>query len=109
MKRKEKYYLCEEIDDERYHSINFLISEMKDLELSEVTVMDGKRITGLGYFYCQKDGEICEKGQMTCGKGNCENYIPRNAISGCCKHWGYCYEPDKEYKLTVDGKIITIK
>jgi hypothetical protein len=43
-----------------------------------------------------------------CGKV-CDEYEPRNGKSGCCKHMSFCYEPGREYLLTIDGRLTEIK
>jgi len=79
------------INDEVCSTIAFHKSEMKEMNITEITLFEAKRETDSDYFWCKEFQEIGEKGQDTCGKGCCK-YEPKNGKSGCCKHYGFTYE-----------------
>jgi hypothetical protein len=90
-----KYYFR---DDDGYGDVNCyqksaIIEQMKDEELTELTVYKAKRETSLGYFFCQEWREVWEVGE-SCGK-QCDKYIPNNGKNGRCKHYRWCYIPTK--------------
>ncbi len=76
--------------------------------LQFVSVYRAKRITGTELFYCKAVSESYDKTQGECGK-RCESYVPKNGKNGCCKHRGYCYEPDGDrIVVTNSGKSFSI-
>ena len=101
-------YFCMSIDEEKIYSIPTLISEMKERQLSEVNICKAVREVKSDYFYCKAIGEVFIK-ESSCGK-ECDIYEARNGKSGCCKHYGFCYEPsDKNYVLNINGKLSSIQ
>ena len=101
-----KMYFCDEIDEERAYSIDYFIEEMKEQQLTELTVYEAVRETKTEYFYCKAVREVCSKPPEgePCGKECCD-YIPRNGKSGICKHWGFCYTSGTAFTLTINGKL----
>lgn len=95
-----------ELDEERAYSLNWILEDMKEQGLTELKVYTAVREIGTEYFYCFAINDIGIKPPEgePCGN-NCENYEPRNGKNGCCKNRGYCYTPDKEFILTIDGKL----
>ncbi len=92
-----KYYFRK--NDENCYTIDVHLDYMKKNGVSEMDVFEAKRETGTGYFFCLYHLETGEAGQ-SCGKFECENYIPNNGKSGRCKYYGYVYEQtDKKLKL----------
>lgn len=108
--KKQKLFFCYELNDERAFTVDYFIEEIKEQQLSELTLFEIVRETKIEYFFCKAIREVCSKPPEgdPCGKGCC-NYKPRNGKSGICKHWGYCYTSGKEYKLTADGKLKAVK
>lgn len=103
-----KKYFCYEIDNERCYSLDYFIEEMKENDYDKLLLYDANRVLRTEYFYCKAVGEICTKfpeGEP-CGI-ECPDYEPKNKKNGCCKHRGYCYEPNEEIKfiLKKDGKL----
>lgn len=95
-----------EIEEDYANTLEFILEEMKERELSEITVNEAKREIQSDYFYCKKLQEVGEKEE--CSKSNCEFYEPRNKKGGCCKYFGFTYEPSTEFKLTIDGDLTPI-
>ena len=96
-----KYYFSE-LDDEKCSTLSYILDQAEHEGLDEVEVIEAKRMVGLGHFYCQHYQEVCEQDGQTCGKVNCDHYLPRNGKSGLCKHWGWCYESvGKKFMLKV--------
>jgi hypothetical protein len=100
-----KYYFSD-LDEEMAYTKEYLINEMKERNLTELNVSLAEREIGVDYFFCKAVGEVGSKPPEgePCGK-ECENYEPRNGKSGCCRHWGFCYEPGKEFVLNINGKL----
>ncbi len=95
-----------DVEEDYANTLDFILDEMKERELTEIIVSEAQRETKSDYFYCKKTQECGEKGE--CCKLNCEFYEPRNKKGGCCKHFGFTYQPGTEYKLTIDGDLIPI-
>lgn len=94
-----KYFLNE--DKEVAYQLGYWKDYMADNELKEVVLLEAKRETGTGYFYCKEFGEIGNVNEG-CGK-QCEKYKPNNGKNGRCAHYGYCYEPTSK-KLILKQK-----
>ncbi len=108
MKKIKTYF--SDIDDEFSHSKKWLLEEMKECEITELKVNEAKRVLGGDFFFCETSQEIGAKGWGFMGCGIfCVDYKPRNGKSGCCKHMSFCYEPGREYLLTIDGRLTEIK
>lgn len=93
-----KLYFCDAIDESGCYKLKDLI-DMAKHEFLEIEVIEAKRITGDGYFYCTYYGECGISGDGECGK-ICEQYRPRNGKNGRCRHSGYCYE-HADKKITI--------
>jgi hypothetical protein len=93
-----KYYFRDDDEDDgvNCYQKSAIIEQMKDEGLTELTVIEAKRETSMGYFFCQEWGEVGEVGE-SCGK-QCDKYIPNNGKNGRCKHYGWCYEPTERTK-----------
>lgn len=100
---KKKIYFSE-MDDEFCHPIPYLLKEMEDRELTETKVHSAKVDYDSDYGWCKAFSVPLEKRESGCGK-ECKHYEPRNGKSGCCKEYGYCYLPDQEYTLNINGKL----
>lgn len=103
--KKQKLYFSD-FDEERAYTLDYIIDEMKERELTECEVSIATRDTDKSYFFCRAVQEVCVKPPEgePCGKECCD-YEPRNGKSGCCKFRGYCYEPGKKFKLSIDGNL----
>lgn len=114
--KKEKLYFCYEIDEEEMaHTKSYLIYEMKELGLHNITVSVAKRYLNTKYFFCKAVNEVCGVGvdHIPCGN-ECDDYEPRNGKSGCCRYRGFCYIPDENerYILKRNGrkiKMVTVE
>jgi len=106
--KKQKLYFSD-FDEERAYTLDYIIDEMKERELVECEVAVATRDTDKSYFFCRAVQEVCVKPPEgePCGKECCD-YEPRNGKSGCCKFRGFCYEPGKSFKLSIDGKLIPL-
>jgi hypothetical protein len=105
--KKQKLYFSD-FDEEMSYTLDNIIEEMKERELTECKVFEAIRELKTHYFFCKAVQECCDKiDDNPCGK-NCNDYEPRNGKSGCCKHRGFCYIPGNEFKITIDGKLTTI-
>lgn len=104
MKKQRLYF--SDLNKEFAYPLDCIISEMKDRKVMEVIVYLAKREIRANYFFCKAVGEVCIKDYTfsSCGK-ECDLYEPRNGKNGCCKSWGYCYSPDKEFILSINGKL----
>lgn len=103
--KKEKFYFSE-LEEENAYSIEYLLEEMKEQELTEIDVSLSVRDLKSDYFYCKELNEVCDKPPdgEPCGK-LCSDYLPRNGKSGCCKHYGFVYIPGKDFILNINGKL----
>lgn len=107
MKRKQMYF-CPDISEEYCYALNYIVDEMNELDLQQVTVARAVRETETEYFFCKAiDTPLVKDLDEPCGK-SCADYEPRNGKNGCCKHRGFCYKPGDEYTLTADGKLTKI-
>ena len=98
-------------EDERCYSIKSLIKDMKSDGLEKIEIEEVSRDYHSGISYCKKDHEFYEKGyeDYPCGK-KCDNYLPRNGKSGCCKHSRFTYSGfGKYFTLHVDGTLEELK
>lgn len=100
---KNKFYFPD-FEEDRCCTIDYILDEMRKRELTECKVAIAIRETRSDYFYCKAHGESGTKSDVGCGS-ECRFYEPRNGISGCCMHWGYCYVPGKEFMLTINKKL----
>lgn len=91
-----------DLDDEFCFEIDDIKEYMRDNNLNELTVYKAiPDIIGGGIFWCKKH-RFCGDGTADyCGRENCEDYEPRNKISGVCKH--------HRHVLYVPGEKVTIK
>jgi len=100
-----KIYFSKYNDEEVAYTLDYWKTYMEENLIEEMTLFEGKRMTGEGYFYCKEYFEV-GLARESCGK-ICEGYKPNNGKNGRCKHYGYCYEPtDKRLVLQAGGKII---
>ena len=86
------------LDDERCYQLRYIIEDAKENGMTEIEVTEAKRITGQGFFYCQKFQDCGEVGQ-DCNKLCCSEYSPRNGKNGRCIDSGYCYEPSDKKRI----------
>lgn len=91
-----KYYFQKH--DEDCYTRQYHLDYMQENGLTEMKVFEAIRDVGVDYFYCKYHCLIGTTDDC-CGKYNCEQYEPRNKISGICKHYGYCYSQGKEVIL----------
>lgn len=105
---KVKLYFPDFEEDEA-HSIDYIIEEMKERELTECKVAIAVKDDDKSYFFCKMVEEVCVKPPEgeACGK-ECDSYKPRNGKSGCCIHRGFCYVPGPEFSLSISGKLSSI-
>lgn len=99
-----KYYFRED-DDENCYQKASIIEQMKIDGITELSVVEAKRKTAMGYFYCQKYSEVGEVGE-SCGK-QCGGYKPRNGKNGRCVYSGNCYSPTENkrtFKIKEESK-----
>jgi hypothetical protein len=97
--KKQKLYFSD-FDEERAHTLDYIIDEMKERGEVYAAVRD----TDKSHFFCRAVQKVCVKPPEgePCGKECCD-YKPRNGKSGCCKFRGFCYEPGEEFKLSIDA------
>jgi len=96
-----------EYDDDNCYNLTYHREYMKDNLIDEMILIEAKRETGTGYFFCKEYGEISEVNGSCgyCGMA-CSFYKPLNGKSGRCKHYGWCYEPtDNQFVLKVGKKL----
>ena len=112
---KEYYVMKEDVSDkleldiERIYTKEEIIEAMREVNADKVQIFKAVHDNSSEFFYCQKDSEVYEKidsydWHRTCGIG-CDNYIPRNGKSGCCKHNRSLYGFGDEYTLYSDGRL----
>ncbi len=98
-----------ELDIEIVYTKEYIIEAMKDTKINSVQIFKAVHDNSSEFFYCQKDNEVYEKidsydGHRICGI-KCDNYIPKNGKSGCCKHRRTLYDFGDEYTLYQDGRL----
>lgn len=91
-----KKLFFENEDAENCYPEAYFQQKMKDEELTELTVLEANKSKEKEYIYCTSIGECGES--SSCGK-ECEDYEPRNAKNGCCKHRRAIYEHGEEVTL----------
>lgn len=98
------------LNEELALSKSDIIDLMKESGLSEMDVFLPKRVEDADVFFCRAVNQVGIKGNGydECGKW-CVDYKPKNGKSGCCMHYGFCYEPGEPFLLRIDGKITPIK
>ena len=90
----------ETLDSEHCFSLEDIKDKMRADNIKTQTVYRAEiDKTVPDFFWCGAMGEVGEKGN--CGK-QCEDYKPRNGKSGCCKHWGYLYNPNENKELIIN-------
>ena len=95
-----KYYF-ENPESENCFTIDYFYELMEDNDLSEMQIYPAKMVKSEGYFWCNEFDEIGETGE-SCGKLNCDKYVPRNGKNGRCKQHRNCYEPSEiSIKITL--------
>ena len=89
---KNKFYFLNNQSAIAYDKAYFDIY-MRDNNIKEIKVLKATpEIVGGGVFWCSKLVLVGDSTQNTCGRNNCQFYIPRNKINGVCKyhfHWLY--------------------
>jgi len=101
MKRTKLYF--SDIEEDMAYTVEYLICEMKERNISELNVFIAEREIGVDHFFCKAIGKSGLKGEG-CGK-ECDMYWPRNGKNGCCRHWGFCYIPGREFVLSINSKL----
>lgn len=92
--KREKYYF-KYSDSEMCYNKKYFDNYMQENGLTEIEVFEAMpEIIGGGIFWCKKHS-FCGNGTTgTCGKRNCNDYEPRNKVSGVCIHhtcWLYTH------------------
>jgi hypothetical protein len=80
-----KYYFQDNKSEYCYDKAYF-DSEMEFKKITEIEVFEAipERIEDV--FWCTAHGSFGTKAEKECGR-NCDNYKPRNKISGICRHY----------------------
>ena len=99
-----KYYFMTK-DDENCYTLDYIKQWMIDNNIEEMIIYEAKKSDIKDFFFCRFIGEVGEK-DNSCGK-QCEDYIPRNKISGCCKFYSHLNEIGQEYIFNVETNKIT--
>lgn len=101
---KTKYYFKTN-DSEICYSIEYFNNYMEEHNLSEMEVYIAiPGIIGDGVFWCKEHLFCGDTTSETCGKNNCNDYEPRNKISGVCKHHTHWLHSHGD-KLTLKYKL----
>ncbi len=90
------------LDESYCYTLPTIKALMDDAGIDELEIIEARRVTGVEFFYCKRWQDIGIVSE-SCGKINCDEYVPNNGKSGRCKHYGYCYE------MTDKKRIIKIK
>lgn len=82
----EKMYF-EDIDSESCYTKDYFLEQF-DSDDSEIEVYEAYKLPVKdrikGVFWCRTEAFCGDDSKDTCGK-QCNNYEPRNGVSGCCK------------------------
>jgi len=115
---KKSYFIKNDnyIEDIEYgysYSKDYILKLMKEQGVNKINLVEGKLDHDHTHFYCIQFDECGdshdESGKSLCGN-ICEEYVPRNGKSGCCKYKRGCYElTDNVYTLYKNGKLIKQK
>lgn len=98
---KNKFYF-EYSDSEMCYDKSYFDDKMKSGDKTEIEVFKAiPEIPGDGIFWCKEHSFCGDDTSDCCGKKNCEDYSPRNKISGVCKH--------HTHWLYTHGKKVTLK
>jgi len=87
-----KYFFYNK-DSKRCYTLEYIKDKMREDNLIEKEVYEAEREIKSGHVYCKLDAEVYENCE------GCTSWEPRNKVSGCCIHWGYCYSHEK--KVTI--------
>ena len=102
MGREPVYF--EEEDGERCYGIDEFQDRIR-LGEKKIFLREAKRDFGSGFMWCQVDCECIESGDGACGIV-CEDYKPRNGLSGRCVYLDNTFTPIGEVLvLTEDGLV----
>jgi len=96
--KKPKYYF-DTVDAEICYTLDYHLDNAKMDKLSEIELFEAIPDKSIDYFYCKEYQTCGIKGD--CGK-HCDEYEPRNKISGICKHKGVCYTPGDKLTFKVN-------
>lgn len=95
----ENYYF--EYDDSEFcYTKEYFEDHMRENDLKEIEVFEACRDKMDGIFWCKEHYFCGDDSKDTCGR-QCDEYEPRNKISGCCRHYST--------RLYVHGNKITLK
>ena len=99
---KDKFYFYND-DDEFCYSEEYILDKMRYDKITEKEVFAARIEKGADAMYCNYHGVVGEKG--FCGK-DCQEYEPRNGISGNCIHNRSVYGRFEKvtFKINVNGK-----
>jgi len=97
---KTTYYFRSK-DDGICYTKEYFIEEMAFDGLTEMEVYGAIPDDPGNFFFCIEHQFCGEKGDGLCGK-DCKEYVPRNGIKGCCKHYSVrTYIHGNKVKLTI--------
>lgn len=89
---KRKLYF-KDVDAELCYTEDYFLESM-DPDETEVEVLEAVHERIGGIFWCKEHGFCGDDTKETCGRDNCDQYEPRNKVSGCCMHhthWLYTH------------------
>lgn len=96
---KQKFYF-EDSNSEICYTKKYFQQVMKKTGLSELEVFEAVPINDKGVFWCKKHLFGHDDSSESCGKVNCDEYYPRNRISGRCRfHNHITYTHGEKIKL----------
>ena len=83
---KIKYYF-KNSDSEICYDLNYYMNYMRNNNLNEIDVFEAiPTIIGHGIFWCKEHAFCGDDSREFCGINNCNEYKPKNKISGACMH-----------------------
>lgn len=89
-----KFYFLDAESEICYNKLYFT-NYMNRNKLPKIEVYKAiPEIIGGGIFWCKKHSFCGDDSRQSCGKSNCQDYIPKNGISGACRHhthWLYTH------------------
>ena len=98
----DKFYFEEDGSEEFCYLLQHFEERIEDGE-EEILLRLAKREYGADFMWCKFLGEPIETGVGNCGR-ICEDYEPRNKISGRCVHLVNCFaSTGNTLVLTKDG------
>ena len=100
--KKKNFYASDNLNDSMLYPKSYFISKMKEEKLKEIIVWTVKKDFKSNYFFCSATKEFCLKTDKYENCEGCKLFEALGKKKGYCKHFEFCYIPDKMIVLKND-------